>query len=76
MLSLEDPPHSEIMQISDCVQKYGSKCEIITTDELTTRFPGLNFHPETLAAFEPESGMLLADRCLRALQVCKIDSLF
>ena len=77
MLSVEDPPYSEMTQIADCVRKYGNECEILSADEIRTRFRGLAFSSKTLGAFEPKSGVLFADTCLRALQVRELfDDLF
>ena len=68
-LSLEEPPYADISRTANCVRKFGNECQLLNGDELRRRFPMLKFPPEVSASFEPTSGMLFADKCLKTLQV-------
>lgn len=40
--------------------------EVLTSAEITTRFPGYRLPRETMAVFQPEGGFLLPERCIVA----------
>ena len=43
----------------------GLPYEVLTSTELSARFPGYQLPEETLAIFQPDGGILLPERCIR-----------
>jgi sarcosine oxidase len=50
----------------DAMVTAGAPCERVAAGDVADRFPGLSV--PTAAVFEPESGVIVADRCLAALR--------
>jgi len=46
----------------------GTPFELVRADEIAGRFPMLRVPPGTLGIYQPEAGVLAADRCLATLQ--------
>ena len=68
-LTLEPPPYTDIARTANCVRHFGNECQLLDGDEIKRRFPMLNLSPDVAASYEPASGMLFADKCLKTLQV-------
>jgi len=47
----------------------GVKYETLSAPSLRARYPSMNFDDSFSAVFDPTAGILLADKCLAALQV-------
>ncbi len=45
-------------------QVHGLEHEVLTSKELTARFPGYRFPTETMALFQPQGGLLVPERCI------------
>jgi sarcosine oxidase len=45
-------------------ERHGLPHEVLTSAELTRRFPGYRLPDETMAVFQPEGGFLLPERCV------------
>ena len=45
---------------------HGLPYEVLTSRELTGRFPGYRLPPETMALLQPEGGFLLPEQCISA----------
>lgn len=48
-----------------CVE-HGLDHTVLTSAELTARFPGYRFPPETMAVYQPQGGLLVPERCISA----------
>ena len=61
------PPDSAVFQGSLLsAQLHNLPHEILTSDELTRRFPGYQLPDSTVALLQPEGGFLLPERCIVA----------
>ena len=49
--------------------QHGLDYEVLKSDEMTKRYPGLKFDPTFQALYEPNGMVLKADKCLNALRV-------
>jgi sarcosine oxidase len=47
-------------------QQFGLDHEVLTSAELTARFPGYQLPPDQLALFQPRGGFLLPEQCISA----------
>lgn len=47
-------------------EQHGLAHEVLTSSELTKRFPAYRLPPETMAVFQPEGGFVLPERCIVA----------
>jgi sarcosine oxidase len=47
-------------------QQHGLPHEVLTSSELTRRFPGFRLPPESMAVFQPEGGFVLPERSIVA----------
>lgn len=53
-------------------QEHNLAHEVLTSKELTARFPGFRFPSETMAVFQPQGGLLVPEKCIEAhTQVAK-----
>ena len=61
------PEGGEVFQgaYRSCLE-HGLSHEVLSSAELSTRFPGFQLPPETAALFQPEGGFLLSERCITA----------
>ena len=61
------PPGSPIFEGSrrSC-ELFGLPHDVLTSRELTARFPGYRLPPETLAVLQPDGGFLLPESCISA----------
>jgi len=59
------PPGSQVFEGSrrSC-EEHGLPYEVLTSAELTRRFPGYRLPSETVAILQPEGGFLLPERCI------------
>lgn len=60
--------HEHCTQIEENLNKSSIEYELLNPEEARQRFPGFSCGEEEFAVFEPSGGVLLADRCLQALQ--------
>jgi sarcosine oxidase len=60
-------PGSRVFEgaLVSCVE-HGLAHEVLTAEELSSRFPGCSLPPEIRAVFQPDGGLLLAERCVRS----------
>lgn len=60
-------PHEAVFSgsLASC-QQFDLPHEVLTSAELTTRYPGYHLPPEHLALFQPRGGFLLPERCISA----------
>ncbi|HEX2851157.1 MAG TPA: FAD-dependent oxidoreductase, partial [Acidimicrobiales bacterium] len=56
---------ADLRPLHDALEAAGSRVEWMNAEAVARRFPG--FRPRGDALYEPDSGVLLADRCLAAL---------
>jgi sarcosine oxidase len=61
------PPSSWVFKgsLQSCLE-HDLPHEVLTSDELTRRYPAWRLPPETLSVFQPEGGFLLPERCVVA----------
>jgi sarcosine oxidase len=61
------PETSEVFagSLQSCLQ-HDLTHQVLTSAEMTRRFPGYQFPPETMAVFQPEGGLLVPERCIAA----------
>ena len=59
------PPSSWVFKgsLQSCLE-HDLPHEVLTSDELTQRYPAWQLPPETLAVHQPEGGFLLPERCI------------
>ena len=61
------PPGSQVFEGSrHSCELHDLPHEVLTSAELTRRFPGYRLPPETMAVFQPEGGFLVPERCIVA----------
>jgi sarcosine oxidase len=59
------PPGSTVVEGSrSSCETHGLPHEVLTSKELTARFPGYRLPPETLAVLQPDGGFLLPEACI------------
>lgn len=51
--------------LQSCLE-HGLPHEVLTSRELTARFPGYRLPPETMAVFQPQGGLLVPEACITA----------
>jgi sarcosine oxidase len=61
------PPGSPVFEgARSSAELHGLSHEVLTSAELTRRFPAYRLSPETMAVLQPEGGFLLPERCIVA----------
>lgn len=58
----------ELSQLVTNVRNLGVPCEVLSSDDIKRKFPAFKLD-NWLGAFEPESGFILANQALKAIQV-------
>ena len=51
--------------LQSCIE-HGLEHTVLTSKEMTARFPGYRFPSETMAVFQPQGGLLVPERCISA----------
>lgn len=67
-LEIDDYPYTSISNISDNLKSNGIKEELLTSKELKDKYM-LNFPNSVIGLLERAGGILLANKCLLAVQV-------
>ena len=67
-MSIDEPPFADVSQVISNVRCVGQECVQLTADEINKQFPGLSVSSEQCGALEPTSGLIQADRAVKALQ--------
>jgi len=68
LLTVDEPPFADVSQVISNVRDVGQECVQLTAEEINKRFPGLSVSSEECGALEPTSGLIQADRTVKALQ--------
>ena len=74
-MTVDEPPFADVSQVISNVRDVGQECVQLTAEEINKRFPGLSVSSEECGALEPTSGLIQADRAVKALQVSALCSL-
>ena len=74
-MTIDEPPFADVSRVISNVRDVGHECVQLTADEINKRFPGLSISSEECGALEPTSGLIQADRAIKALQVSGLCSL-
>lgn len=69
MLSVEAPPGQSTKREEENLRRNNVEHESLNSKELKERFPELSYGPGYRAVYERTAGILMADKCLRHLQV-------
>ena len=67
-LTIDSPPYTSINHVRDNLASNGIKTEAVSNKELKEKYR-LNFPSGHQGLLEPTGGMLLASKCLAAVQV-------
>jgi len=59
----------DLEDVTKSLEYVGAKYETLSAQSLRARYPCLTFDDSFNAVFDPTAGILLADKCLSALQV-------
>ncbi len=61
------PEDSDVFSgsLRSCIEN-GFEHEVLSSKQLTARFPGYRMPPETMAVFQPQGGLLAPERCISA----------
>lgn len=68
LLTVSKSDSKELTETENSLRAIGSKFDRFDSKGLRERFRTLHFDPSDAAVFDPDGGMLLADKCLRAYQ--------
>ncbi len=61
------PEDSDVFAGSlESCQEHNLEHDVLTSAEMTARFPGYRFPSETMAVFQPQGGLLVPERCIEA----------
>jgi len=61
---------SELQDVVRSLKSVGVEYETLSAQSLRTKYPSLSFDDSFSALFDPTAGILRADKCLTAIQVC------
>lgn len=68
LLNIAKSDHHALKETEDSLRAINSKFDRLDSTTLRRRFPTTNFDSSHSAVLDPEGGLLLADKCLRAFQ--------
>ncbi|XP_022103753.1 peroxisomal sarcosine oxidase-like isoform X2 [Acanthaster planci] len=68
LLVISGPPYKDLSQMRQALDSIGHKYTKLTAPEIRRRLPGLRISEDTVGIIEHDGGVLLADKCLRAMQ--------
>ena len=60
----------DLEDVTKSLEHVGVKYETLSAQNLRARYPSLTYGDSFSAVYDPNAGVLLADKCLSALQVC------
>lgn len=66
VVNIGDRDNPFIHNVMESAKKYNLPLEILNADETMKRWPGIKIGDNMIAAFEPTSGVLLVEDCVRA----------
>ena len=69
MLVIDEPPYSNLNKVKGALDSINHKYTALTSSEICRKYPGVSVAPDTKGIIEHDGGILLADSCLRAMQV-------
>jgi len=70
LLVVDKSGSSELQDVVRSLKSVGVEYETLSAHSLRTKYPCLSFDDSFSAVFDPTAGILRADKCLRAMQVC------
>ena len=69
LLWVDKAGSKDLADVTKSLEYVGVKYETLSAQSLRVRYPSLTFDDSFNAVFDPTAGILLADKCLSALQV-------
>ena len=60
---------NELKSTAEFMKHYDLPYELLSSTEMTKRYPQLKFTPDWMALYDPEATLIYANRCLNAFQV-------
>jgi len=69
LLAVDKTGSKELEDIAESLKSAGVQYESLSAHSLRVRYPSLFFNESFSAVFDPTGGVLIADKCLTALQV-------
>ena len=66
---------NELKSAAKVMKQYNLPYELLSSTEMTKRYPQLKFTPDWMALYDPEATLIYANRCLNAFQVLLEDQL-
>jgi sarcosine oxidase len=65
-VAIGPPDHDSIQGVLASGRAYGVPCEVLSADETVRRFPAFRPHPDMVTVYQPHSGILAPEACVRA----------
>jgi len=69
LLAVDKTGSKDLEDMRKSLESVGVKYDTLSSRNLRARYPSMSFDDSLSAVFDPAAGILLADKCLAALQV-------
>lgn len=76
MLAVEEPPGTNLKKEEHYLRRENIDYQFLSSKDLKNQFPGLSYGPGYCAIYEKSAGIMMADKCLKHLQVLWISMYF